>query len=109
MKTMNDVNELRELAADACGVASRLHARYESADDVDAVEYGFAMREAGQLAQHARDLEAWVTLRMRITAMRAEANDNKRKSHNMMDQIAFAGDVAAFEKVLEIMNELEGP
>jgi hypothetical protein len=55
------------------------------------------------------DIEAWVTLRTRITAMRAEANDNKRKSHNVMDQIAFAGDVAAFEKVLEIMNELEGP
>jgi len=93
---INDVNELRELAAGACGVASRLHARYESADDVDAVEYGFAMRSAGQLAQHARDLEAWVTLRRLVMAMRT----------------VYEGDPVALvviQDVIDVMGELEGP
>lgn len=91
---INDVNALRELACEACGVASRLHARYESADDVDAVEYGFAMREAGQLVQHAGDLEAWVTLRKRVEALMGYHDPSSTA-------------VAALQDVIDIMDELE--
>lgn len=69
--TMDDVNEMRELAAGACGEASRLNAQFEEATDDNAIIiYGIAMRDAGQYAQHAADIEAWVTLRMRIEALR---------------------------------------
>lgn len=53
------------------------------------------------------DVRAWVTLRERVEALRARANDHKRTATTIHDQVLFAGDVAAFEKVLEIMNELE--
>lgn len=92
--TMDDVNEMRLEAAAACGEATRLNAMVHAGGEVEA--YGLAMRDAGQLVQHTADLEAWVTLRMRIEALRVHRDGNSIT-------------LAVITDVIDLMDELEGP
>ena len=96
MKTMNDVNEMRLEAAARCGDLTRQSERWQQHGDVAA---GIAMftndiLHTGTVVQYARDLEAWVTLRTRIEALRA---------HHVDNPVA----LGVIADVLDVMEELE--
>lgn len=96
--TMNDVDEMRLEAAAACGDLTRQSERWQSVGDNAAgiAMYTNDILHTGTIVQHARDLEAWVTLRMRIEALR-DGGEYWDEGNG------------AINDVLDIMDELEGP
>jgi|GEM_PF-5254284 len=91
-KNMNDVNEMRELAAGMCGDVNRQAAKWRDLECKGVLDFGWDMFDAGQRAQLAYHTEAWVTLRMRIEELWYLESPG-----------------AVIAAVLAIMDELEGP
>lgn len=85
-KTMDDVNEMRELAAGMCGDINRQAAKWRDLECKGVLDFGWYMFDAAQHAQLAYHTEAWVTLRMRIEdAIREGAR--LREALDIMDEL----------------------
>ena len=99
--TMDDVNEMRELAAGMCGDINRQATKWRDLECKGVLDFGWDMFDAAQHAQLAYHTEAWVTLRTRIEALRTTAEDT--------GGIYALGGEDALREALDIMDELEGP